>query len=290
MHLFFFFSSVFASQPKEKLSLSSSAQASKVKRYWSLDSTSGVHEGAASGQVTTSGEDSSGESGHFNTPLKKSSVEFSLLWNPDSHMLTVEISKLKCNFSKFAKVSGEIVLKLQLVKSPSAMQNLFSLFQKEDEFRKNLVKEAQTSVRKRKKEILFNEKIELIVSDDKLDEHSLRLVVCTVDKDCGIEEMGEAMVLLRPLQSSTSYSTAMILQPVPKVNSLKIFLTFKSLKLTRKIIDNCMNDSPAISPIQKKKKKTGYRSIPSLFVFFPCNKTSTSMQIFSTNFLRQWQI
>ena len=189
------------------------AQARTLKQYLSFESSLS----SATSSRQSSSDESSSESSHLYLPLKKSSVEFTMLWDKDTHTLTVEIIKLKCNFSKFAKVNDNVTMKLQLAQNASTMQNIFSVFQKEDDLSKNLVKEAQTSVKKRKREILFNEKIEMIVTSDKLDEFTLRLLICTVDKDDMVENMGEAMVPLKTLESSTSLSTTMVLQPLPKV-------------------------------------------------------------------------
>ena len=84
-------------------------------------------------------------------PLKKSSVEFTMLWDKDSHVLTVEIAKLKCNFSKFAKVSDDVTMKLQLAQSGSAMQNIFGIFQKEEDLKKNQVKKYKLPLRKERR-------------------------------------------------------------------------------------------------------------------------------------------
>ena len=195
------------------------AYAKSLKQYLSFEGTAGVHQGSSGGQSAS--DESSGESSLPHVPLKTSSVEFTMFWNKDSHVLTVEITKLKCNFSKFAKVSDIVTMKLQLAQSASAMQNIFSIFQKEEDLKKNLVKEAQTSVKKRKKEILFNEKIEMIIANDTLEEYSLRLLICTVDKENKMENMGEAVIPLKTLESSTSYSTTMVLQPLPKVKCNK---------------------------------------------------------------------
>lgn len=191
------------------------AQAKTLKQYLSFDATPGT---GGSGTQSTSDE-SSGESSFHYLPLKKSSVSFTMLWEKELHLLTIEVGKLKCNFSKFAKVSGDVTLKLQLIQNASKMQNVFSIFQKAEQLKKDLVKEAQTSVRKRKKEILLNEKIEMIVSGDSLEDFNLRLVISTVGKEDVVEDMGEAVIPLKALESSTSYKTTMVLQPLPKVRT-----------------------------------------------------------------------
>ena len=140
-----------------------------------------------------------------------------MLWNKDLHLLTVEIIKLKCKFSQFLRVNADIAMKIHLAQNAPKEHNIFSIFHKEDDLKKNLVKEAQTSIKKRQKEILFNEKIQMIVSSDTLADYSIRLVICTVDKENIMENMGQAVIPLQDLEFSTTYSTNAVLQPVLKV-------------------------------------------------------------------------
>ncbi len=189
-----------------------SSPAKMVKKYLTYDS---------SGQSDDSASESSSQS---YLPLRKSFIQFTILWDKDEKKLHVRITSLRSTFSKFAKIGDKVFLKIQLLKDKTLLQSMMNLFQRRssDELKDIIVAERKSYTKKRKKEMVFEENYLFDLTEPSLGDYSLRLLLCTTDftQEQGldnVEKMGECITPLADLEQSKEYAIATVLKPVLKV-------------------------------------------------------------------------
>ncbi len=210
-------------QKEEKAKLMSD-QAKTLKKYLTIDSRA------------KSIDPPTGLGPSIFTPLLKSYVDFEMTWKREEQIFSINIEQLYCEFSKTAKLAKRILVKIQVLRNASMLENIINVFQKEDQIMSNLAKEKTTSVKKRKKETTFNEQFDFSIPIQCLEDYMLRLLLCTLDtKDGSMDTMGESVIPLRQLDSSILYSTRATLKCVPKASRGEVLLSLSYLPTSEKL-------------------------------------------------------